>query len=62
LEGQIKELQAELTDMMFFIETRKKIENQTDLQNGSILLVPGSNTEGNAARLSTKKKKTKSKS
>jgi len=54
-DKKIEELQEQIRDLMYFIEAKDKIAKNEELQNGDVILAPGSNPT--TPRRKTKKKK-----
>lgn len=55
-DKKIQELEEQLRDMMFFIEAQKTVQASGELQDGSVVVVPGNNP---ATPKKTKGNKTK---
>jgi hypothetical protein len=61
-DKRIQELEEQIRDLMFYIETRQKVETDSELAGGDMVVVaPDPNTSSAAARLVKKKNRLKKK-
>lgn len=55
-DKKIQELEEQLRDMMFFIEAQKTVQGSGELQDGSVVVVPGTGGSSSSSSSSTPKK------